>query len=99
MSDYEITAGVTKWFSVDAGVEIPDITVTVAFPDAQNNNDYKGKTANIEFAIVAVQGNASVVDVNTSGTTNTESKIECCNRKTAKNGASILCRFFYWASK
>ncbi len=92
--DYAITAGVTKWFSVDAGVEIPDIAVTVAFPDAQNNNDYKGKTANIEFAIVAVQGNASVVDVNTNGTMNTDTEITDAKGNSAKVPAGALLNGF-----
>ncbi len=52
------TEQASPWLAVAANATIGDITVSVEFPDADDNNDYKDKSANIVFAVEAVQGNA-----------------------------------------
>ncbi|MBR2377324.1 MAG: hypothetical protein IKA85_06130 [Clostridia bacterium] len=58
-SDYVVKNMATDWFEVQANTDINDIVVSVAFPDVADNNEYQGKSANVEFAVVAVQGNGS----------------------------------------
>ena len=52
----------TAWFDVPLngtnGGNITDISVSVEFPDADDNNDYKNAKANIAFYVEAIQYNA-----------------------------------------
>ena len=52
----------SKWTSLDAFAPIEKVTVKVLFPDAENNNDFMGKSCTITYMIEAVQGNTVPVE-------------------------------------
>lgn len=51
--------GISAWLSATANEVIEDVTITVYFPNAADNNDYQNTTADIKFALIAVQGNGT----------------------------------------
>lgn len=52
------TENMSAWVSVDANANIDPIPVTIYFPNADNNNEYKNLLGNtIRLQVVAVQGN------------------------------------------
>ena len=52
----------SAWTKLDAGTDPEKVTVSIYFPDADNNNDYMGKTCNISYVVEAVQGNTVPVE-------------------------------------
>ena len=52
----------SAWTKLDAGADPEKVTVSIYFPDADNNNDYMGKTCNISYVVEAVQGNTVPVE-------------------------------------
>lgn len=50
--------GSNVWRTVNPKQAIDDVSVTVSFPEAENNNDYQGKSCVIAVNVSAVQGNA-----------------------------------------
>ena len=52
----------SAWTKLDAGADPEKVTVSIYFPDADNNNDYMGKTCNISYVVEAVQGNTIPVE-------------------------------------
>ena len=59
---YNGNAYKSKWTSLDAFAPIDKVTVKVLFPDAENNNDFMGKSCTITYMIEAVQGNTVPVE-------------------------------------
>ena len=59
---YNGNAYKSKWTSLDAFAPIEKVTVKVLFPDAENNNDFMGKSCTITYMIEAVQGNTVPVE-------------------------------------
>lgn len=56
---YTAFAKETDWVSVDAKAAIAPIYVKITFPEADNNNDYKGALSSVAITIDAVQGNGN----------------------------------------
>ena len=52
----------SAWTKLDAGADPEKVTVSIYFPDADNNNNYMGKTCNISYVVEAVQGNTVPVE-------------------------------------
>lgn len=52
----------SAWTKLDADADPEKVTVSIYFPDADNNNDYMGKTCNISYVVEAVQGNTVPVE-------------------------------------
>jgi hypothetical protein len=52
-----MTDRVSDYYSVPAGGAITTFTVTLEFPNADNNDTYKGAMADLTFMVEAVQGN------------------------------------------
>jgi predicted ribosomally synthesized peptide with SipW-like signal peptide len=52
----------TAWNAPANGSETKTMEVVIDFPDAEDNNEYQGKSANIAFTVEAIQGNASVAN-------------------------------------
>ena len=52
----------SAWTKLDAGADPEKVTVSIYFPDADNNNDYIGKTCNISYVVEAIQGNVVVME-------------------------------------
>ena len=90
--DFSITQdeNITLWQYVVPKGEINDIKVSVAFPDADNNNDYNSATedysATVTIVIDAVQGNATTEDV----ITNTEAFYEALANLEASGETSAV---------
>ena len=59
---YNGNAYKSKWTSLDASAPIEKVTVKVLFPDAEDNNDFMGKSCTITYMIEAVQGNTVPVE-------------------------------------
>ena len=59
--EYSLNSGSTKWFSLQAGADIPDVAVEIKLP-VEAGNEYQNKKANIVVKVEAVQGNAETVD-------------------------------------
>ena len=57
------TENASPWGYVLEGDDFADILVTIEFPDAPDNNDYKNAKADITFVVDAVQGNADKIDL------------------------------------
>ena len=60
--DYNFVDSMTSWLDADIGADLPDISVSVLFADALDNNKYQEKSASLRFVVEAVQSNADVVD-------------------------------------
>jgi hypothetical protein len=45
----------SAYYNVDAGGEITTFTITVEFPDREDNNSFRGANGNLSFKIEAVQ--------------------------------------------
>ena len=56
--DYDFVDSKTNWLSADIGADLPDVSVSVLFADAADNNNYQEKAASLRFVVEAVQGNA-----------------------------------------
>jgi len=62
-AEYDVNGGKTAWVKTAAAEEaIGDIVLEIAFPDAEDNNDYQDKAANVVVTVEAVQGNAEMPD-------------------------------------
>lgn len=62
-AEYDVNGGKTAWVKTSAANEaIGDIALEVYFPDADDNNNYQNKSANVVVTVEAVQGNAAIVD-------------------------------------
>ena len=59
---YNGNAYKSKWTSLVASAPIEKVTVKVLFPDAEDNNDFMGKSCTITYIIEAVQGNTVPVE-------------------------------------
>ena len=59
---YNGNAYKSNWTSLDASAPIEKVTVKVLFPDAEDNNDFMGKSCTITYIIEAVQGNTVPVE-------------------------------------
>lgn len=59
--EYPLNGGSTKWFSLDANTDIPDVYVSIELP-VEAGNDFQNKAASIVVKVEAVQGNAETVD-------------------------------------
>ena len=70
-TEYDLTqSSISPWFFVEApngaGTDINDLTVTVEFPDADDNNLYMNKSAEVNFMVEAVQSNGVANEVSTA---------------------------------
>lgn len=57
------TETASPWGPVLANGDYADILVTIEFPDAPDNNNYKNAKADITFVVDAVQGNADKINL------------------------------------
>ena len=59
--EYPVAGGKTGWFELEAGKDIPDVTIDIELP-VEAGNEYQEKKANITVKVEAIQGNAETVD-------------------------------------
>ena len=59
--EYALTNGYTRWFTLPAEQDIPDVTIEVELP-IEAGNEYQDKDALITVVVEAIQGNAETVD-------------------------------------